>query len=73
MTDKLTNFLTNLSTDEELVKAYKNDKAGTMKAHGVPADHIDLVVNKKYDEIQKVLGANYDIASNDVVKAFKKS
>ncbi len=72
MTAKLTDFLTRLSTDDDLVKAFENDKAGTMKANGVSDDHIDLVVNKKYSEIQDLLGADYKTATNNVVKAYKK-
>ena len=71
MTDKLTDFLTNLSTDEKLVDDFKKDKKGTMKAHGVPDAHIDLVVNSDYDGVRKVLCSDYDIASNGVIKAFK--
>jgi hypothetical protein len=71
MTDKLTEFLTNLSTDKKLVNDFKKDKKATMKAHGVPTEHIELVVNSNYDGVRKVLGADYDIASNGVIKAFK--
>lgn len=73
MTDKLTEFLINLSTDDQLVESFKNDKVGTMKSYGVSDEHIDLVVNKKYDEIQKVLGADYDITTNGIIQAIKKT
>ena len=72
MADKLTEFLTNLATDDQLVESFKSDKVGTMRSFGVPEDHIDLVVNKKYDEIQKILGTEYDIASNSIITAIKK-
>ncbi len=72
MADKLTEFLTNLSTDDKLSEAFKRDKKGTMKAHGISKEHIDLVINKKYDEIQKILGDDYDIANNSIIHASKK-
>ena len=72
MTDKLTEFLTNLATDDDLVAEFKKDKVATMKTHGVPENHIDLVVNKDYDAIQKELGSSYTIATNSVIRAFKK-
>jgi hypothetical protein len=71
MSQQLTNFLSQLATDNDLVDAFKNDKAGTMKQHDISDEHIDLVVNKKYDEIQNILGANYSIANNDIIKAYK--
>lgn len=72
MTDKLTEFLTNLATDEKLVEAFKADNVGTMKAHGVSDEHIELVVNKKYDEIRQVLGDDYEVAIESIIKAIKK-
>ena len=71
MSQQLTEFLTALATDKELVEAFNKDKEKTMREHGVPEEHIELVVNKKYDEVQSVLGANYSIVSNGVITAFK--
>ena len=72
MSQELTIFLTRLATDNELVSEFEKDKVSTMKAHSISEEHIELVVNKQYDEIQKVLGADYTIANNNIVKAFKK-
>ncbi|MBV1908760.1 MAG: hypothetical protein KUG78_05525 [Kangiellaceae bacterium] len=72
MSRQLTDFLTNLSTDDALVDAFNNDKESTMKAYGVSDKHIELVINKNYGEIQSILGADYTIANNSVIKAFKK-
>jgi len=72
MSQELTKFLTRLATDDELVSEFEKDKVSTMKAHNISEEHIELVVNKQYDGIQKVLGADYTIASNNIVKAFKK-
>jgi len=72
MDQKLIDFLTELSTNSDLTQAFKKDKVTTMKAAGIDDKHIDLVINKKYDEIQKILGADYDITSNNVIQAFKK-
>ncbi len=72
MSKKLTEFLTRLATDEKLVNAYKEDKAAVMEANGIEQQHVDLLVNKKYDEIQAILGADYNIAKNSIILAFKK-
>jgi len=72
MSDKLKIFLTSLATDSELVQSFEQDKEGTMKAHGVEQEHIDLVIQKKYSEIENLLGADYEIAKNGVISAFKK-
>ena len=72
MTDKLIEFLTKLSADDDLVRSFQADKDGTMKANGVSDDHRKLVIDKKYPEIQSLLGADYNIAKNDIIKAFKK-
>jgi len=72
MTKILTNFLSQLSTDEKLAESFKQDPAVTMAKYGVSDDHQRLVLDHKYDEIQALLGANYDIARNTTIKAFKK-
>ena len=72
MSDKLTQFLTQLAIDDDLVEAFENDKEGTMTAHGLEQEHIDLVLQKKYSEIENLLGADYEIAKNGVISAFKK-
>ena len=71
MTSKLTEYLTRLSTDEDLVRVYKQDKVAAMKAYGIDDKHIEMIVNKKYAEIQSLLGADFDVAKNEVIKAFK--
>jgi hypothetical protein len=71
MSQELTKFLTQLSTDKELVEAFKNDDVATMKAHNIDEKHIDLVTSGNYDEIQNLLGADYKVATNKVIKAFK--
>lgn len=71
MSEQLTTFLTRLATDDDLVNEFEQDKAGTMRAHGISEDHIDMVLNKQYTEIQGLLGADYTIAKNSIVKAFK--
>ncbi len=72
MSDKLANFLTQLSTDNDLFNAYDNDRVGTMKAQGLSDEHIDLVVNNKYSEIQDLLGANYKVSTHHIIRAYKK-
>ena len=71
MSQELTDFLTALATDQDLVEAYNNDAEGTMVAHNVPEHHRQLVHDKNYQEIQNVLGANYNITNNHVIRAFK--
>jgi len=71
MTKTLTNFLSQLSTDVKLVESFKQDPAATMKKYGVSDEHQQLVLDQKYDEIQSLLGANYDITKNQTIKAFK--
>jgi len=71
MTKKLTDFLTILSTDKELQKKFKKDKTGTMRAHGVQEDHIDLVVNNEHGKIRKILNAEYNSDVDHVFKGFK--
>ncbi len=68
----LTNFLSQLTTDAKLTESFELDPAGTMEKYGVSDEHIQLVLDHKYDEIQSLLGANYDIAQNTTIKAFKK-
>jgi len=70
--NKLTEFLTNLATNDGLARAFKENKKATMKAHGLSEEQIDLVINKQYDQIQNILGADYTIANNDIVRAYKK-
>ena len=72
MSKELTDFLTDLATNDDLAKKFKADKDGTMKEFNITEEHRKLVVNKNYDEIQSILGADYDIAHNDVIKAFRK-
>ena len=72
MSQQLTDFLTRLATDDDLVTAFENDKEATMKSNGITQEHIDLVVNKEYSKVQAILGADYDIAKNGVIRAFKK-
>ena len=71
MSQQLTEFLTSLATDNELVEAFKTDKVATMKQHGLSDEHIALVVNSNYAEIQNILGADYTITSNGIITAFK--
>ena len=71
MTDKLKDFLTDLATNEELRGAFKSDKSATMKKHGIPDSDIQLVITKNYTEIQKRLGADYEISKNAIIDAFK--
>ncbi len=71
MSKKLTEFLTELATNQDLKDAFAADKAGTMKKHGVSDDDAKLVINKDYDAIQDKLGADYEISKNDIVRAFK--
>jgi len=71
MSEKLTEFLTDLATNEKLKEAFKADRAKTMKDNGVSDEDADLVLNQKYDEIQQKLGADYEIAKNHIIEAFK--
>jgi hypothetical protein len=71
MSQELTDFLTSLATDQELVDAFNNDAEGTMVAHNVPEHHRQLVHDKNYTEIQNVLGSDYSISTNHVIRAFK--
>lgn len=72
MSKRLTRLLTNLSIDQDLAEKFKADREGTMRAHGIDEQHIKLVVNQQYDQIQAILGDGYDINSNHIIKAFKK-
>ena len=72
MSQELTNFLSALATDQDLVDAFNNDPEATMVAHKVQENHRELVHQKNYDEIQSVLGSNYSIATNHIIKAYKK-
>lgn len=72
MSQELTDFLSSLATDQELVDAFNNDAEATMVAHNVPEQHRQLVHDKNYDEIQNLLGSDYSIATNHIIKAFKK-
>lgn len=71
MSDKLTEFLTELPTNEELRKSYNNDAKKSMKDYGVSDEDAQLVLDKNYDAIQKKLGADYEIGKNHVIDAFK--
>ncbi|MCF6193452.1 MAG: hypothetical protein L3J46_03870 [Kangiellaceae bacterium] len=71
MTQKLTDFLTRLATDEQLVTDFKQGAKATMELHDVSDEHIELVLGLKYDEIQELLGENFRINSNTIIKAFK--
>jgi len=72
MTQKLTDFLTRLATDQQLVSDFEKDAKATMQHHGLSEEHIELVLGHKYDEIQELLGENFRIDGNTVVKAFRK-
>ena len=72
MKKKLADFLTNLATDDDLAQAFKKDKEGTMRAQGIDKTHISMVVDKDYKQIEDLLGAEYNITYNDIVKAYKK-
>ncbi len=71
MSQELTDFLTNLATDQDLVDEYNADPEGTMIQHNVPQHHRQLVLDKNYDEVQNVLGADYSITNNHVIRAYK--
>lgn len=71
MSEKLTEFLTDLATNEKLKEEFRADRAKTMKENGVADEDAELVLNQKYDEIQKKLGADYDISKNHIIEAFK--
>lgn len=72
MSKELTEFLTKLSVDEKLAEEFEKDKVATMTLAGVSKDHQKLVIEKDYAKIQTLLGANYKISSNEIIKAFKK-
>ena len=72
MIDKLTDFLTNISTDTDLRDNYMQDKEGTMKAHGVSEEHRNLILNNKHAEVEQLLNAEYDVAVDGIITGFKK-
>lgn len=72
MASKLTEFLTRLSTDSELMEAYKKDEAGTMKANGVADEHVELVLNKQHDEIKELTGGSVLKTTHSIIEITKK-
>jgi len=72
MSEQLKDFLTNLSTDSELQESFKEDAAGTMRKHGVSEEHIDLVVNEKFDDLKKVLGVDELTTIHGTIHIVKK-
>jgi hypothetical protein len=71
MSNKLTEFLSQLTVDSQLSNAFKSDKSATMKAHGISEEHIQMVINKNYHDIQEVVGCDYSIATNSIIHAYK--
>jgi len=74
MIQKLTDFLTQLATDEELAVDYEKDAEATMQKYGVSEEHIALILAQKFDEIQSLLGDSLkiDINMNGIILPFKK-
>jgi hypothetical protein len=68
----LIEFLTDLSTDSDLLEAFKKDRTGTMKSNGISDSDIELVICEKYDEIKKLLGDDRDITTNHIIQIIKK-
>ena len=71
MSSALTELLTQLSTDEKLAQKFKKDKAKVMTKAGISDEQQKLVMNKEYEKIQEILGENFKISSNSIIKAFK--
>jgi hypothetical protein len=71
MSQKLTEFLTEITTNKNLREAFSNDRAATMKKYGVSDEDAALVINHDYEAVLKKLGPGYDIAKNTIIDAFK--
>jgi hypothetical protein len=71
MSKRLTEFLSRLAVDTHLTKAFDKDNVATMKAHGISEELIQLVIDKNYDEIQKVIGFDYGIAIESFIAVYQ--
>ncbi len=72
MSNDLTDFLTDLSKDSDLMDAYVKDRAGTMRSRGVTQENIDLVINENYEEIKKMIGADEEMSTHSIIHLTKK-
>ncbi len=72
MSLSLLEYLTKLSTDTEMMDAYKTDRESAMRGNKVSEGEIKLVLDSNYEAIRKLVGSNYDITTNHIVKIFKK-
>jgi hypothetical protein len=71
MSQKLTEFLTEITTNQALRESFSADRAKTMKEYGVSDEDAALILNHDYDAVLKKLGPEYDIARNTIIDAFK--
>ncbi len=72
MSSKLTSFLTELSTNSNLVEQFKENPDEIIKKYNISSEHHELIKAHKYDEIQAILGADFSISKNTIIKAYKK-
>lgn len=71
MSDKLIEFLTELTTNEKVKKQFLSDQTETMRDYGVPEEHIKMVVEKRYQDVIDTIGTNYRITINTIIDIFK--
>ena len=73
MKEKLTQFLTQLTTDIDLEELFRNEPEKTMLSYGLDDESIKLVLNHEYDEIRVLLGDDFEISTNSFIGAYKHS
>ena len=53
MANSLEDFLIELDTNSELMKAYKDDPVGTAEQYGLSEEDVKLIKDKNWEEIEK--------------------
>ena len=53
MAKSIEDFLVELDTNSKLLKAYKKDPVATAKKYGLPEDEVQIIADKKWDELSK--------------------
>ncbi len=71
MVDKLADFMVEMATSNKLKELYAKNPKKLMQIYELDHEDIKLLIEKKYELIQKRLGANYRIAHNTQVTAYR--
>ncbi len=53
MAKSIEDFLVELDTNSKLLEAYKKDPVATAKNYGLPEDEVQIIADKKWDELSK--------------------